>query len=359
MAGTIAILLSLAYAAAAAMVAWRAHAVRARTPRRNATLPLVSVLIAARNEACTLGDCLGALNRQSYPDDRFEIIVADDHSEDATPEVAETGGAHCVRLKETGEGGKAAALHAAYGAACGDILLVTDADCRPPRDWIRHLAAQFDDPDAGLVCGVTTVRHDGLLSRIQSLDWGLLLTIAAGLSALKAPLTAMGNNMGIRREAYEAVGGYPALPGSVTEDFTLFRAVRRTTPWTVRLILDRSLTNRTEPLPRLGAVFAQRRRWARGGLQAGFRAQLFYLFVWSVHASVLIGLLIAPGAALIGLAVKAAADAGVLRTAALHIEMGSAGKAFPIFEAYLFGYVLLLPFSLLLAPHISWRGRRY
>ncbi|MEX0600016.1 MAG: glycosyltransferase, partial [Rhodothermales bacterium] len=173
--------------------------------------PTISVLVAARNEAERLGACLEALRQQSYPPDHIEIIVADDHSTDGTADVARRHGVHCVRLRSEEPTGKAAALHAAFEISRGSVLLVTDADCRPPRDWARNLTAQFDTPRAGIVCGVTSIRDGGLLARLQAFDWALLLTVAAGLSAIGKPLTAMGNNMAIRREAYLAVGGYPAL----------------------------------------------------------------------------------------------------------------------------------------------------
>lgn len=352
------IILAAAYASAAGLIAWRAHTDAARTPRPH-NPPQVSVLIAARNEEDAIGPCLEALSDQSYPPDRLEVVVADDHSSDGTAAVAERAGVRCIRLQGPDAAGKAAALHAAYSAARGDILLTTDADCRPPRNWVRNLAAQFDDPDAGVVCGVTSVRQGDRLSAVQALDWALLLTIAAGLSALGKPLTAMGNNMGFRREAYEAVGGFASLPYSVTEDYTLFRAVRRHARWRVRLVLDASLENRTEPLRTLRDVFSQRRRWARGGLHTGPAGYLLYLFVWMVHASIAAGLILAPGAGLAALAVKSGADAAVLHTAARHVTIRRPWARFPLFEAYLFGYLILLPFSLAAAPTISWRGRHY
>lgn len=357
MIGTLAIVLATAYGAAFLVAARRADAQAARLPRVNRTPPRVSVLVAARNEAATLDACLAALRRQTYPADRYEIIVADDHSEDETAEIAAREAHRCIHLSD--REGKAAALHAAYSVANGDVLVVTDADCRPPPDWVRSLVAQFDDPEIGVVCGVTSVRHHDLLGRVQALDWALLMTTAAGLSALGVPLTAMGNNMAFRRAAYEEIGGYPAIPVSVTEDFALFRAVKERTGWQVRLILDRALENRTEPLDSLRRIVAQRRRWARGGLRAGWAAYLLYAFVWSVHAMLVGALLASPGAALLGITVKGAADAGVLRTAGRHVRLESVRSAFPLFEAFFFGYVLLLPFSLLAVPSISWRGRTY
>ena len=52
-------------------------------------LPLVSVVIPARNEAATVGRCLRALIQQTYPPDRLEVILVDDHSSDGTLSVAD------------------------------------------------------------------------------------------------------------------------------------------------------------------------------------------------------------------------------------------------------------------------------
>ncbi|HEV9036866.1 MAG TPA: glycosyltransferase, partial [Puia sp.] len=47
----------------------------------------ITVLIPARNEEANIAGCLGSLARQSYPRDRFEVIVLDDHSTDGTAET--------------------------------------------------------------------------------------------------------------------------------------------------------------------------------------------------------------------------------------------------------------------------------
>lgn len=56
---------------------------------RSPDQPFVSVVIAARNEAPSVGACLESLAGQSYPEDRYEVILADDQSEDETPRIAE------------------------------------------------------------------------------------------------------------------------------------------------------------------------------------------------------------------------------------------------------------------------------
>src|SRR5690606_41388275 len=107
-------------------------------------------------------------------------------------------------------------------------------------------------------------------------------------------ITAMGNTMLFRREACDAVGGYPALPESVTEDFVLFRAIHRHTRWRVRLALDRELLNVTLPLPTLPAVVRQRRRWARGGLRADGWVYLVYGIVYAAHPAIVAALFAGP-----------------------------------------------------------------
>ena len=47
-----------------------------------------SILIPARNEARFLPACLDSLLCQNYPNDRYEIIVIDDHSTDETSSIA-------------------------------------------------------------------------------------------------------------------------------------------------------------------------------------------------------------------------------------------------------------------------------
>ena len=120
----------------------------------------------------------------------------------------------------------------------------------------------------------------------------------------------MGNNMAIRRAAYDAIGGYPTLPFSITEDFTLVRAIaERTTDCRVRFPLGRPLRSSGRCPPT-----ARRRPTASGGggRAAGSAADPWviplYGLLFGVHALLVAGLLVAPGRALGALAVKTLAD---------------------------------------------------
>ena len=73
----------------------------------------------------------------------------------------------------------------------------------------------------------------------------------------------------------------------------------------------------------------------------------------------LVGLVVAPGVAGPLLLAKLGADLLVLAVGARRMGARLPLRAFLPFELYLFGYVLLLPSALLLAPRLTWKGRRW
>lgn len=343
---------------------------RPGTPKHAVELPRIAIVVAARDEEVALPRCLNALIAQNYPPDRLVIYVADDHSTDGTASVVKAfrkqsestrGPAiHYVAVPEPSGNlrGKANALHAAIQNSNEELILITDADCAPPPDWARNYTAYFTDPIVGMVCGHAYVEHNTLVDAVQALDWSYLLTSASILSEVGQPITAMGNNMGIRRSVYEAVGGYPALPFSVTEDYVLFQTVAKRDDVRVRFPLDYQLHTVTLPLKRLRDVYSQRRRWARGGLLAPAWVYVIYIVTHLAHLLPVIGLLVAPFWATGLIVLKMFSDFFFLIGA-----LGASGRrklllAFPAFEAYFFFYMITLPGTLAVFQRINWKNRK-
>ncbi len=374
------------YAAFVGGLAWRtARAPSLPPPVPEDDLPTLAIVVAARDEEAVIGRCLDALLAQDYPADRLEIVVADDGSTDRTaaivrsrmPRSLAVAGddevpeailprVRLVRIQETPRGehggalcGKARALHEAIETTGAEIVLVTDADCAAPPLWARSKAAAFADPDVGLVCGLARIdpRPDRPFDRVQALDWTLLIGAVSALAEAGLPATGMGNNMGVRRAAYDAVGGYPALPFSVTEDFTLVRAVAERSAFRVRFPVSAPTTVWTLPVDGLAAAYRQRRRWARGGLTGGAPVVAAYVGLWTVHALPLVGLLVAPGLAAGAIAIKMLAEAALLRAVLRRVGGRLHARDLPGFEAFLFGYLVSLPAALALRPRIGWKGR--
>lgn len=348
---------------ATAVLVWRS---RRRPGREVSAYDFASVVVAARNEEATIGACLDALAAQDYPQDRVEFIIVDDDSTDATASIIHNRAEIDPRIRYVKSQpmpdhppGKAASLHTGIEAARGDFLLFTDADCRPPEGWVCGIVASLQPEEVGVVGGVTRVIGGSLHARLQALDWTLLKGVAAGWSIVDRPLTAMGNNMGVRRDAYEAVGGFPALRPSVTEDYALFQTIARTGSWSVRLDPHPSIENRTLAERSFAAVFRQRRRWARGAMAASPMAAAFYILIYAAHLLPLLLLGTTPGASLIMIAAKMFADVTVIVTSSAKGRTLSNLIMTPMYELYLYAYLLILPLSLAVVPEISWKGREH
>src|SRR5262245_683074 len=116
------------------------------------TPPLVSVIVPVFNQSEALRGCLLALSGQTYPRERFEVIVVDNGS---TPPLSVTdapGGN--VRAACELKPGSYAARNRGVAIARGSIIAFTDADCVPAADWIERGVAAIERLDgAGMVGG--------------------------------------------------------------------------------------------------------------------------------------------------------------------------------------------------------------
>lgn len=116
--------------------------------------PLVSVIIPVYNDPEHLRLCLQALAQQTYPQDRFEVIVVDNGSDTA----ADIKGtirqfANAIALYEE-KPGSYAARNKGLTVAKGEAIAFTDADCIPAPDWIaRGIAHLQQVANCGFVGG--------------------------------------------------------------------------------------------------------------------------------------------------------------------------------------------------------------
>jgi GT2 family glycosyltransferase len=109
-------------------------------PPKKEKLPLVSIVTPAYNTDFTIQGMLESVVNQDYP--RFEVIVTDDHSTDATAEIIRSFPQ--VKLISNKENkGPAAARNAALKMAKGSIIIIQDADAKVFPGWIRaHVEEQ-------------------------------------------------------------------------------------------------------------------------------------------------------------------------------------------------------------------------
>lgn len=160
---------------------------------------MLSVVIPARNAAAVLPGTLEALSRQPVR----EVIVVDDRSTDATAEVARAHGVHVI----TGQGGRrAVARNRGAAAAEGALLAFLDADCRAERGWAEAIAGCLGTaPLVGGAVRVETGSPPNAYERFDSL-WRFRQEHAVREGGWAA--TA---NLAVRREVFEAVGGFDEM----------------------------------------------------------------------------------------------------------------------------------------------------
>jgi cellulose synthase/poly-beta-1,6-N-acetylglucosamine synthase-like glycosyltransferase len=177
--------------------------------------PVVSVVLAARNEAAAIGERIDNLLSADYPAGSLEVVVASDGSTDGTVDVARGRADARVRVLDLPRVGKAAALDAAVAAATGDVILFTDANTRFDRDAIRRLVRPFADPEVGGVAGDQRYLQPDAGADVvgERRYWDLDRLLKVAESRAGSVVSATGAIYALRREL---VG--PVLPG-VTDDF--------------------------------------------------------------------------------------------------------------------------------------------
>jgi O-antigen biosynthesis protein len=97
----------------------------------------ISVVVASYNGERTLEACLESLEKLNYPD--YEIILVDDGSNDATPQIASKH-PRIRYFRHEQNLGLSTARNTGIAAATGEIVAFTDADCRADEDWLYYIA---------------------------------------------------------------------------------------------------------------------------------------------------------------------------------------------------------------------------
>jgi cellulose synthase/poly-beta-1,6-N-acetylglucosamine synthase-like glycosyltransferase len=140
------------------------------------------VVVPAYQAAGVIGECVAALDEQTLPRERYEILVVDDASTDATGEVARAAGADGV--VEIDHAGPSAARNQGVEAAQGELVLFTDADCIPAPDWIERMAAPFVEPEVMGAKGTYRSKQRGLVARLVQLEYEVRYENMRGLSRI-------------------------------------------------------------------------------------------------------------------------------------------------------------------------------
>lgn len=239
-----------------------------------------------------------------------------------------------------------------------DLLMISDSDVRVERDFLRRMTAPLRDERVGLVTAFYQATHaQGLWARLEALSVNAQFLPQAVVAASFGMRFAMGAAMLVRREAFEAAGGFQTMAEHLADDFILGRGVREAG---YRLEIADCVV---ESLPDHGGAVEHLRhqvRWARtiricnpGG----------YLGTFLLHGVSLLTLkifLFGPDAVSIALVFAALASKGLAKAAIASWCLGARQST---------ANLLLLPWSEWVAfgawvsgfrsAQVLWRGELY
>jgi len=326
--------------------------------------PLVTIMIAARNEEKNIMACLRSVDQLTYPKDRLEVLVGNDHSEDCTQELI----AHFIRdkpwfqLVNIGHNlgnaqGKANVLAQLTRQAKGEYFFFTDADIQLPRHWVESMLEGFDR-QTGVVTGFTVIRGSALFGHLQSVDWVYSLGLVSLISDLGIPVSTIGNNMAVTRKAYQATAGYEHLPFSITEDHQLFHEIVQR-GYHFKQFMEKEVTALTEPMPNIWHWLHQRKRWMHAAFHSALPLQAFMVLQVLFYPLITFIYYFNPMAALALLISRLVLQAIYIDVMATRVLQRGVGWSVFLYDLYTIVLQTLLLLFYLLPIKINWKNREY
>ena len=249
----------------------------------------VSIIICARNEEMNIRRVLDALLVQDYDYSFLEIIIANDQSTDKTGEILKE---YCdkhsfiksftVINRDLVKSPKKNAVKQAINIALGEIILLTDADCLPTKNWIKSHISMYDKyPETDMVVGFTKTdtSNDGLrinndhikplplkLSllkyKFEHIDFLILMFAAQGAIQAGHPFSCSGQNLSYKKESFLSVQGFDNIDKFISGDDLLLMQKFVKNKKTIKFASYAEAYTVTLPVNSWRELINQRARWA-------------------------------------------------------------------------------------------------
>lgn len=248
-------------------------------------LPPVTIIVAASNELQNLQELLPLLDNQDYPD--FEILVADDRSSDGTYDYLLTNEGHIKRLQflrildlPQHFTAKKYAVTMAIKKAKNDVLLFTDADCRPESDqWLKTMAAQMG-ADKDIVLGFSKYQFmPGALNALIRYETFQTALQYFSFALAKVPYMGVGRNLMYKKSLFWKNNGFTRHYGLLSGDDDLFVNDAATKNNVAICVSEEAATN-SIPKETWAEWFVQKRRHLSVGKRYKFKDKLNLGLLW-------------------------------------------------------------------------------
>jgi len=262
--------------------------------------PMVTIIVAARNEDISIAQCLQALIRQTYSAHKYEIIIVDDGSTDTTASIVKSFSQRYPNIRllslsteiDQDTGSKPLAISKGIALALGEIILTTDADCIVPPKWVEIMINHFKEDVAFVAGPVSEQSSTSFFSKLEQMEFLGLITTAAGLIGSGKPIICNGANLAYRKNAFISADGFGHNASSNDDESLMNRIAKRNIG---RIVFapesDAVITTRSSNT--VASFLRQRIRWANKRGRYEDKSILFilvslYLFFLSFGLTVLL-----------------------------------------------------------------------
>jgi cellulose synthase/poly-beta-1,6-N-acetylglucosamine synthase-like glycosyltransferase len=228
----------------------------------------LSIIIAARNEEKNIPLLLNALSEQTYPREFFEIIVVDDYSVDSTADAVRVFNLPNLVLVQPDApslfSSKKKAIETGIKIAGGELIITTDADCTPGKNWLQVINSFYVKNDAAFMAAPVKFSYKHSIIQIfQSLDFLTLQGITAASVSANFHSMCNGANLAYKKEAFQQVNGFEGIDEVATgDDMLLMYKIWKANPGKVFYLKNKEVIVTTKPMTRWKDFFMQRKRWA-------------------------------------------------------------------------------------------------
>lgn len=226
----------------------------------------ISVIIPARNEENNIRQLLEALQQQIYPIALTEIIVVDDHSTDQTANIVrQFSSVKLIQLKEKNINSyKKKAIETGIASATGELIVTTDADCIPKKEWLQTIAAFKKEKGSVFIAAPVVLDcNSSVVQLFQAMDFMILQGITGASVYKNIHTMCNGANLAYERKVFYEVNGFTGVDHIASgDDMLLMHKIWKQYPDRVHYLKSKEAIVSTQPMKTWKAFFNQRIRWA-------------------------------------------------------------------------------------------------
>lgn len=222
---------------------------------------MITVIIACRNEESHIRQLISCLAQQSYPN--FEVILVNDHSEDATKNYIKSAQAtfQKIKLVDAIGFGKKNAIKEGILNSTSKLIVTTDADCLPSYHWLEVIACFYKKYPADLIiCPVKIAGSENLFSYLQVLEFTGLVASGAGAAGVGMPVLCNGANLVFTKNSWLKSQADLHVDEMSGDDMFLLESIKKRRG-VIRFLKSESAFVITEASKTWKDFIKQRRRW--------------------------------------------------------------------------------------------------